>query len=187
MLEKPVTSLGRRISAADIVFVGLALTSGLLCLWLGGWDSVQLALGQAGGLLLMVIPQLGAGLLIGGLIQQLVDRDRVTKFLGAGSGARGLILSAFAGMLTPGGPFTSFPIVHALWVAGADAGALVAYVAAWSLIGLYRLIIWEIPFIGGDVSLLRFFVSLPMPLLAGFVARWLVQVTPLRPDEGPRE
>ena len=89
-------------------------------------------------------------------------------------------------MLTPGGPFTSFPIVHALWVAGADAGALVAYVAAWSLIGLYRQIIWEIPFMGGDVSLLRFFVSLPMPLLAGFVARWLVQVTPLRPDEGPR-
>lgn len=168
-----------------MVFVGFALGSGLLCLWLGGWDSVHRALGQAGGLFLIVIPQLGAGLLIGGLIQQLVDRDRVTRLLGAESGVRGLILSAFAGMVTPGGPFTSFPIVYALWVAGADAGALVAYVAAWSLIGLNRLIIWEIPFMGLDVSLLRFFVSLPLPLLAGLLARWLVQVTPLRPDEGP--
>lgn len=169
-----------------MVFVGLALGSGLLCLWLGGWDSVRRALGQAGGLLLMVIPQLGAGLLIGGLIQQLVDRDRVTKLLGSESGARGLVLSGLAGMMTPGGPFTSFPIVYALWVAGADLGSLVAYVAAWSLIGLNRLIIWEIPFMGFDVSLLRFFVSLPMPLLAGVLARWLVQVTPLRPDERPR-
>lgn len=169
-----------------MVFVGLALGSGLLCLWLGGWDAVRRALGQAGGLLLLVIPQLGAGLLIGGLIQQLVHRDRVTKLLGSGSGARGLMLAAFAGMMTPGGPFTSFPIVYALWVAGADAGALVAYVAAWSLIGLYRLIIWDIPFLGFDVSLLRFFVSLPLPLLAGILARWLVQVTPLRPDQERR-
>jgi len=168
-----------------MVFVGLALGSGLLCLCLGGWDSVQRALGQAGGLLLLVIPQLGAGLLIGGLIQQLVDRDRVTRLLGSESGARGLMLSALAGMVTPGGPFTSFPIVYALWVAGADTGALVAYVAAWSLIGLNRLIIWEIPFMGFDVSLLRFFVSLPMPLLAGILARWLIQVTPLRPEKGP--
>lgn len=99
-----------------MVFVGLALGSGLLCLCLGGWQSVGRALAQAGGLFLMVMPQLGAGLLIGGLIQQLVDRDRVTRLLGSESGARGLMLSALAGMVTPGGPFTSFPIVYALWV-----------------------------------------------------------------------
>ena len=79
MPEEPSTGSGWRISASNMVFIGLALGSGLLCLWLGGWESIVRALGQAGGLLLMVIPQLGAGLLIGGLIQQLVDRDRVTK------------------------------------------------------------------------------------------------------------
>ena len=85
-----------------------------------------------------------------------------------------------AGVITPGGPFTSFPIVFALWVAGADIGALVAYIAAWSLIGIYRLVIWEIPMMGMDLSLLRFFVSIPLPILAGFAARWLVKYLPLK-------
>ena len=168
-----------KVKATDLVFVALALATGSVCLALGGWAAVARALGSAGGLLLMVLPQLAAGLLIGGLIQELVDRDRVTRHLGAQSGLRGLVLAVGAGILTPGGPFTSFPIVYALWTAGADAGALVAYVAAWSLIGLNRLIVWELPFLGVDLSLLRFAVCLPLPLLAGLTARWLVRMTPL--------
>ncbi|MEL6204334.1 MAG: permease [Pseudomonadota bacterium] len=171
------------LKTTDWVFIGLAAASGALCLGTGGWAAVVSALGAAGGLLWIVLPQLVAGLLIGGMIQELVDRDRVTRLLGAQSGMKGLGLAAVAGALTPGGPFTSFPIVYALWTAGADAGALVAYVAAWSTIGIHRLIVWELPFMGADLAVLRYAVSLPLPIIAGLAARWLVRVTRLRVQE----
>lgn len=176
-----------KISRSDGVFAILAAVSGLLCFWFGGAGAVADALGHAGGLLVFVLPQLAAGLLIGGLVQQFVDREKVSRLLGSRSGFQGLMLATVAGLVTPGGPFTSFPLVYALWIAGADIGALVAYVAAWALIGLNRLIIWELPFIGADFTALRFLVSLPLPLIAGLIARWLVQVTPLELREVPGE
>jgi len=169
-----------KVSKSDCVFGAIAAASGLLCFWLGGVGAVRAALGHAGGLLILVLPQLAAGLLIGGLVQELVDREKVSRLLGTQSGLVGLSLATAAGMVTPGGPFTSFPLVYALWIAGADAGALIAYVAAWALIGLNRLIVWELPFMGADFTVLRFVVCLPLPLIAGLIARWLVQVTPLK-------
>lgn len=169
-----------------MVFVVIAAVSGALCFWLGGMAAITAALGDMGKLVLTVLPQLGAGLLIGGLIQQLVNRDRVAALLGAESGIKGLLLASLAGLLTPGGPFASFPLVHALWVSGADAGALIAYLAAWSLIGLNRLIIWELPFMGPELTMLRFVASLPLPIIAGLVARWIVRSTPLKLREAPR-
>jgi uncharacterized membrane protein YraQ (UPF0718 family) len=73
----------------------------------------------------------------------------------------------------PGGPFASFPLVLALSQAGADIGALIAFLVAWAAIGINRLLIWEIPFMGLEFSALRFVSSLPLPLIAGAIARYL--------------
>lgn len=175
------------LAPADKLFLGLAVLSGGACLALGGFGAVGAAIGEAGELFLYILPQLGAGLIIGGLVQQLVDRDRIARTLGAQSGVKGLVVASAAGMVTPGGPFTSFPLVHALWSSGADAGALIAYIVAWALIGLNRLLVWELPFMGAEFALLRFAVSLPLPILAGLAARWIVIATPLKLREAPGE
>lgn len=175
-----------KISSSDGVFIALAAFSALACYLYGGTAAMAAALKDVVDLTLTVAPQLGAGLIIGGLIQQFVDRDQVARLLGAQSGMRGLLLASFAGVVTPGGPFTSFPLVHALWISGADAGALVAYLAAWALIGLNRLIIWELPFMGLEFTAIRFLASLPLPIIAGLVARWIVRTTPLKLREAPR-
>ena len=39
------------------------------------------------------------------------------------------------------------------------------------LLGINRAIIWEMPFFGPDFVIFRFLISLPMPLLLGFLAR----------------
>ena len=175
-----------KISSSDGVFIALAVLSGAACYAFGGSAAVRTAFADLWALTLTVLPQLGAGLLIGGLIQQFVDREQVARLLGAQSGMRGLMLATLAGVVTPGGPFTSFPLVHALWLSGADAGALIAYLAAWALIGLNRLIIWELPFMGVEFTAIRFLASLPLPLIAGLVARWIVRSTPLKLREAPR-
>lgn len=120
-----------------------------------------------------ILPKVIAGTLIGELIRRLVPREVIVKWLGEGSGLRGLSIAAFVGFLFPAGPFTVFPLAAALLLSGADRGAAVAFVTGWLLVGLNRAVIWELPFFGPDIVVLRMIVSCWMPVAAGLLARWL--------------
>jgi len=68
------------------------------------------------------------------------------------------------GTVTPGVPMTHFPIIASLFEVGLGIGPLVAYLTAWSLFGLQRIIMWEIPFSGqsrGGTICREFFLSVP--------------------------
>lgn len=157
----------------DLVFVGLTVCAGILCYAVGGNAAMMDALRQGASLLLVVLPLLAGGLLIGGLIQQLVLKDKIAAWLGDETGLRGLLIATAAGALTPGGPLMVFPVVFALWTAGAEAGVLVTYIVAWSLLGFVKLLAWELPLMGADFALIRVVVCLPLPILAGILARRL--------------
>jgi uncharacterized membrane protein YraQ (UPF0718 family) len=75
--------------------------------------------------------------------------------------------------IDPGRPMASFPLIAALYKLGADFGPLVAYLTAWELIAVQRMVVWEIPFMGTRFVLFRLLVSLPLPILAGMIARTL--------------
>jgi hypothetical protein len=57
--------------------------------------------------------------------------------------------------------------------AGADRGALVTYITAWAMLGIQRIVIWDLPFMGTEFALLRFASGILMPLIAGLIARRL--------------
>lgn len=120
-----------------------------------------------------ILPKVIAGTLIGELVRRLVPREVIVKWLGEGSGLRGLMIAAFIGFLFPAGPFTVFPLAASLLLIGADRGAAVAFVTGWLLIGLNRALIWELPFFGADLVGLRMLLSCWMPVAAGLLARWL--------------
>lgn len=170
-----------RINRTDIGFLAFAAGSGALCAWLGGLDAIERALGSAGRTLLTILPLFAAGLLLAGLVQGLVPRDRVKKWLGSASGLRGLLLAVGIGIITPGGPFTSFPLVVVLAEAGADIGVLVAYLTSWSVLGLNRILVWEIPLLGWDFVVLRVVASLPLAVIAGLAARAVAVRFSVRP------
>ncbi|MEL6315003.1 MAG: hypothetical protein AAFQ60_13265 [Pseudomonadota bacterium] len=171
----------------DLVFVGLTAGVGTLCYVSGGSSAVMDALRQGASLLAVVLPILAGGLLIGGLVQQLVVKDKIAALLGEGAGLRGLIIATAAGALTPGGPLMVFPVVLALRSAGVEIGILVTYIAAWSLLDLVKVLAWELPLMGVDFAIVRVLVCLPLPILAGVFARRLSKVRWLRlkPGAGP--
>jgi len=160
-----------RIHRTELAFLAFAAGSAALCWWFGGLAAIERALGSAGRTLITVLPLFAAGLLLAGLVQQLVPRDRVRNWLGSASGLRGLLLATGIGIVTPGGPFTSFPLVVALAEAGADIGVLVAYLTSWSVLGMNRILVWEIPLLGAHFVLLRVVASLPLAIIAGMAAR----------------
>lgn len=134
-----------------------------------------------------ILPKVVAGTLIGELIRRLVPREAIVRWLGAGSGLRGLAIAALVGFLFPAGPFTVFPLAAALLLAGADRGAAVAFVTGWLLIGLNRMLIWELPFFGADVIGLRLAVSWWMPVAAGWLARLIPIHRPGPPPDLPKK
>ena len=120
-----------------LVFVTLALAG--LAWWRGGPALAIEGLVQGGKMLFRVVPLLLAAFLTAGLIQTLVTREVVTRWLGARSGWRGIALACLGGALMPGGPYVYYPIAAALLKAGAGLGALVAFVSAKNLWSVTRL------------------------------------------------
>lgn len=165
----------RLVDGSVIFFIVLAIVAALAVLGLKGWDALARGVGSGAWLLVTVAPMIVVGLFLGGLTRELADPERVAPLLGAKSGWLGLVLATGLGAVTPGGPFAAFPIVYALFLAGADVGAVIAYLTAWSVLALHRVIVWEIPLLGPEFALLRTLASLPLPVLAGALARVLAR------------
>lgn len=129
------------------------------------------ALRHAGTLLLGIAPVIVVALFVGGYVQALLPRDVVTRWLGENGGVGRYLLASAAGVVTPAGPFGAFPLLLALSRAGAPFDVCVVYVSAWATLGIHRIVIWELPFLGHDFVLLRVLASLPVPIAAGLLAR----------------
>jgi uncharacterized membrane protein YraQ (UPF0718 family) len=132
-----------------------------------------------------VLLKVGAGCLIGAFLARLLPRELVAKWIGAESGILGLFIATLLGAVLPGGPITIYPVASALLFVGADLGATVAFITSWTLLGYTRALVWEIPFFGFDYVMWRSLFSLPLPIIAGLLARLIAPVIAKRWGEAP--
>ena len=63
------------------------------------------------------------------------------------------------------------PLAAVLIRSGAAPASVITFLTAWSLLSVHRLVAWEVPILGARYALLRFSVSLALPLLAGLLTR----------------
>jgi len=120
-----------------------------------------------------ILPRVFAGCLLGAFIAEILPHDKVSRSLGPNSGLKGLLIGAAFGAILPGGPFTAYPVASALLTVGADFGATIAMVVSWTLVGYGRAIAWELPIMGTEFTLWRIVISLPLPLIAGAIGRFV--------------
>lgn len=155
---------------------GLLIPGGLLITLMGialvkrGPAGVGAGFAETGSLLWRVLPNLAVGFTLAGFLTLLVPQELIARWLGEGSGVRGVFAGSLAGALTPGGPFTHFPILASLMSKGAAVGPVCAYIAAWALIGVHRIVIWEAPILGWKFVAVRLAACFLFPPLAGLVA-----------------
>ena len=153
------------------VVASLSIGSGLTVLLQDGSAVFWKILEEDALIFLSIVPKVIAGTLIGALVRLLVARETIAHWLGSGSGLQGLLIACLAGILIPAGPFTVFPLAGAMMIAGADAGAAIAFVTGWLVLGVNRAIVWESPFFGLAFVGLRMLVSFWVPLACGYGAR----------------
>ena len=120
-----------------------------------------------------ILPRVLAGCLLGAFIAEILPHEKVSRSLGPKSGLKGLLIGTAFGAILPGGPFTAYPVASALLAVGADFGATIAMVVSWTLIGYGRAVAWEFPILGTDFTLWRIVISLPLPVLAGALGRFV--------------
>ena len=158
-------------TTAALALAALALVA--LALWTGGPALALEGLLEGGMTLLKVTPLLLFAFLLAGLVQTLVTRELITRWLGAESGWRGIALACIGGALMPGGPYVYFPIAAAIFKAGANLGVLIAFVTAKNLWAVSRLPL-EFAVLGPRVTIVRRAVTLILPPLLGFLAEGLL-------------
>lgn len=158
---------------STFIIAALVAISAALVWRRDGLDGVWTILSHDASLFGEIMPRVLAGCLLGGLIASVLPHDKVSKSLGPESGLKGLLIGTAFGAILPGGPFTAYPVASALLAVGADFGATIAMVVSWTLIGYGRAVAWEMPIMGADFTLWRIVISLPMPVLAGALGRFV--------------
>ncbi len=157
------------MTAATIIMAILAVALTIFAYFRGG-DLYILGLKGGAQMLWEVLPLLIASFVVAGLIQVLVPKELISRWVGVESGLRGILIGSVVGGVTPGGPYVSFPIVASLYKAGASIGTVVAFVSAWSLWAVARLPM-EVALIGPRATLVRVLSTLIFPPIAGIIAQ----------------
>jgi uncharacterized membrane protein YraQ (UPF0718 family) len=122
------------------------------------------------GLLLEITPMLIFTFIIAGMVQVLVPAEIVSRWVGQESGFRGILIGTAIGSITPSGPFVSMPIAAGFMRAGASIGTVVAFMTAWSLLGIARMPL-EVGIMGWQFTLIRLASGVFLfPLVAGLLA-----------------
>lgn len=157
-------------TSTTVMIAAAAIT--LLVVYYKSPAAASEGLNATASLMLEITPRMIAAFTLAGLFQAIVPQEMIVRWMGHGSGMKGLVIGMSLGGITPGGPMTHFPVIASLYKMGVGVGPLVAYLTAWSLFGLQRLIMWEIPFLGAKVVALRISVSFFFPLVAGWICQW---------------
>lgn len=119
---------------------------------------------------LSMLPLLLLAMIVAGMVQVLIPKEPLARWVGADSGLRGIMLGAVAGALAPGGPYVSMPLAAGMLQAGAGIGTMVAFLTGWSLWAIGRLPI-EVGILGWKFTLIRLACTLIFPPIAGLIAQ----------------
>ncbi|HWJ87950.1 MAG TPA: permease [Pelagibacterium sp.] len=169
-MSSPTPKRSPFVDGGFLFLSAIALGAGVLAVVIRGPSAIGEAVGIVFSDALFILPLIAMGVVVGSLFTLLVPREAVSRYLGQQAGIKGILIASFVGTVMPAGPFAAFPIVLALGRSGAAIGALVAFLTAWAAVGLHRLFVWELPFMGGEFAALRFITSLPVPVIAGLLA-----------------
>jgi uncharacterized membrane protein YraQ (UPF0718 family) len=173
--EAPLKRVKRKAFDWSSAAVGVAVVvSAAVVYWRDGQARfLEILFGDV-GLFIDILPKVLAACLIAAFVAVLMPREVVLRWVGAESGVLGIVIATLAGIICPGGPITIFPIAAAFVAIGADTGAAIAFITSWTLLGYARMLVWELPFFGGEFVFWRCMLTVPMPFIAGLLARAVV-------------
>ncbi len=158
-----------RLDSSLVFMLAILASMMIAALALHGWSGLGEGAWEGASTLVRIGPLVVLGITMAGMIQVLVPPSLVSRWMGEESGFLGILIGIGAGIITPGGPYVSFPIAASLFKSGAGVGPMAAYLTAKNLFPLERTLVYEIPFMGTKFFIAKFIASFALPLLAGLL------------------
>src|SRR5205085_8002628 len=161
----------RTFEWSTAIIAAISIAAGSIVFIRDGFDRFIAILSSDLWLFTGMLPKMAAGSLIAAFVTRLLPREVVARVVGSESGFVGILVAMVMGAVLPGGPLTIYPVAGAFLLLGADIGTAVAFITAWNLLGYNRALIWELPFFGPEFVGWRILLALPLPIIAGLLAR----------------
>ena len=161
-----------RINKLDktlLLLGAIVLIAVVLALSTGGWQQAFKGFKQAGQLINTVWLRLLLGFTLGGLVQVLIPRVLIAKWLGHASGLKGILIGSYMSIIIPGSPYVALPIIASIYRAGAGVGPVIALLTGRGILEIQMLVVWEIPFLGVEIPLARYVACLLIPPIVGLM------------------
>jgi uncharacterized membrane protein YraQ (UPF0718 family) len=117
-----------------------------------------------------VLPLLIFAFIIAGMVQVILPKELVLKWIGKESGIKGILIGTIAGSLAPGGPYVNLPLVAGLLKLGAGTGTMVSFLTGWLLLSISRLPM-EVGILGWRFTFIRLMCTFFFPPIAGLIAQ----------------
>lgn len=152
------------------IIMGLLALTLLIAGYSRGQEEHLTGLKSALIMMMQILPLLVCAFIVAGMVQVLLPKDLISKWVGMESGMRGLFVGTLAGALAPGGPYVSLPIAAGLLRSGAGIGTMVAFLTGWSLWAVGRLPM-EVGILGWRLTLIRLASTFFFPPIAGWIAQ----------------
>ncbi|MFO8009905.1 MAG: permease [Dehalococcoidia bacterium] len=130
--------------------------------------------------MLWILP---AVMVLMGLFAVWVSRETVMKYLGKGSGIKGIMLSVLLGSAPTGPLYVAFPMAAGLLQKGARVSNIVVFLSAWACIKLPQEMV-EIQFFGIKWMALRLVLTVVLVTLMGLIIERLME-RGHKPDNSP--
>lgn len=120
--------------------------------------------------MLTVLPPI---LMLIGLLDVWVPRSTMIKYLGHGSGLKGILIALFLGSLSAGPLFAAFPVAAILLKKGARPAYVIFFLGAWSSSKL-PILIYELASFGKVFTLIHVSSNLVLFLASAFLIEKLL-------------
>jgi uncharacterized membrane protein YraQ (UPF0718 family) len=109
-----------------------------------------------------------------GLMAEFFHPTSIAKWFGRESGILGILIGALLGLVGTGSRWAVYPLAAGLLAAKASPGAVFSFMTSWQLVSLPRLPA-EVPFLGGQYTLLRAGVSFTVSIIGGILMNLITQ------------
>ncbi|WP_319756193.1 permease [uncultured Sphaerochaeta sp.] len=115
--------------------------------------------------MLLVIPPIFVLL---GLLDVWVPKQTMVKFMGKGSGLKGILLSLFIGSAAAGPLYGAFPVAAVFMKKGVTFSNVLIFIGAWSTTKI-PMILFEFSALGAPFALTRLLIDIPGIIIISFL------------------
>lgn len=120
--------------------------------------------------MLLVIPPIFVLL---GLLDIWVPRETMIKYMGDGSGAKGILLSILIGSAAAGPLYGAFPVAAVFMKKGVKFLNILIFIGAWSTTKI-PMFLFEIAALGKQFAILRLLIDIPGIIIIAFLLSKLI-------------